>query len=52
MTAFRVSTTGLLAFALLSALALVAAGSAKAAKAAPAEDLYKLCRQVRSAPAA
>ncbi len=41
MTAFRLSTIGLLAFALLSAL--VAGGGATAA---PAKDLYKLCRKV------
>ncbi|RAZ87019.1 hypothetical protein DPM33_27170 [Mesorhizobium hawassense] len=45
MTAFRLSTIGLLAFALLSAF--IAAGAATA-KAAPADDLYKLCRQVRN----
>lgn len=48
MTAFRLSTIGFLAFALVSTLAFVAAGSAKPAKAAPAEDLYKLCRQVKN----
>ncbi|WP_217578075.1 hypothetical protein [Mesorhizobium sp. GbtcB19] len=44
MNAFRLSTIGLLAFALLSAFV---AGAATA-KAAPADDLYKLCRQVKN----
>ena len=52
MTAFRLSTIGLLAFALLSAFVATGAATAKAApataKAAPAEDLYKLCRKVKN----
>ncbi|RVD56111.1 hypothetical protein EN828_23580 [Mesorhizobium sp. M2D.F.Ca.ET.185.01.1.1] len=45
MTAFRLSTIGLLAFALLSAFV---AASAATAKAASADDLYKLCRQMKN----
>jgi hypothetical protein len=48
MTASRLSTNGLLAAALLSAVAFVVMASAEAAKAAPARDLYKLCRQVKN----
>jgi hypothetical protein len=47
MTASRLSTIGLLTFALV-ALVFVVTGSAKAAKAAPAEDLHKFCRQVKN----
>lgn len=45
MTAFRLSTTGFLAFALWSAPVAVATGGATAA---PADDLHKLCRQVKN----
>ena len=45
MTAFRLSTIGLLALASLSAF--VAAGAATA-KAAPTDNLHRLCRQVKN----
>ncbi|WP_027165743.1 hypothetical protein [Mesorhizobium sp. WSM3224] len=54
MTAFRLSATGLFAPALLLAsVFLMAAGSTNAAPAttataAPAQDLYKLCRRVKN----
>jgi hypothetical protein len=52
MTAFRLSTIGFLASALLSALFAAASTSATAApataSAALAQDLYKLCRQMKN----
>ncbi|TPI12657.1 hypothetical protein FJW06_15810 [Mesorhizobium sp. B4-1-3] len=48
MSALRFSTIGLLALTWFSAVAFVATGSAEAAKAAPGEEFYKLCRQVKN----
>jgi hypothetical protein len=54
MTVFRLSTLGFIASSVLALLAFAASTTSPAraapatAKAAPAEDLYKLCRQVKN----
>lgn len=49
MTVFRLSTLGFIALSTLALLAFAAGTAASAtAEAAPAEDLHKLCRQVKN----